>query len=141
MPALNFPSGMGFSCQWSKFSKNRYLRLLPFFTFALETAVRRCSVKKVFLKISQISEEKTCTRVSFLINLQACNSTEKEILVQVFPCEFCEAFKNIYFVEELQMISLFFVKYFVQDSSFLFLPCLKGCFTPLIYQNPETYSY
>ena len=31
----------------------------------------RCSIKKVFLKISRRSQEKTCTRVSFLIKLQA----------------------------------------------------------------------
>ena len=30
---------------------------------------RRCSVKKVFLKISQISQKETCGRVSFLIKL------------------------------------------------------------------------
>ena len=32
---------------------------------------KRCSVKKVFLKISQNSQESTCARVSFLIMLQA----------------------------------------------------------------------
>ena len=31
----------------------------------------RCSVKKVFLEISQISQENTCARVSFLRKLQA----------------------------------------------------------------------
>ena len=31
---------------------------------------RRCSVKKVFLEISQNSQEKTCARVSFLRKLQ-----------------------------------------------------------------------
>ena len=30
-----------------------------------------CSVKNVFLEISQISQENTCARVSFLIKLQA----------------------------------------------------------------------
>ena len=30
-----------------------------------EAVTRRCSVKKVFLKISQNSEENTCIRVSF----------------------------------------------------------------------------
>ena len=32
---------------------------------------RRCSVKKMFLKISQSSQENNCARVSFLIKLQA----------------------------------------------------------------------
>ena len=37
----------------------------------IEAVVRRCSLKKVFLKISQNSQENTCARVSFLIKLQA----------------------------------------------------------------------
>ena len=36
-----------------------------------EAVVRSCSVKKVFLEISQNSQENTCARVSFLIKLQA----------------------------------------------------------------------
>ena len=33
---------------------------------------RRCPVEKMFLKISQNSQENTCARVSFMIKLQAC---------------------------------------------------------------------
>ena len=36
-----------------------------------KAVVQRCSAKKVFLKISQNSQENTCARVSFLIKLQA----------------------------------------------------------------------
>ena len=36
-----------------------------------EAIIQRCTVKKVFLEILQISQENTCARVSFLINLQA----------------------------------------------------------------------
>ena len=36
-----------------------------------EAVVQRCSVKKVFLEISQNSQENTCARASFLIKLQA----------------------------------------------------------------------
>ena len=36
-----------------------------------EAVVQRCSVKKVFLEISQNSQENTCVRVSFLIKLKA----------------------------------------------------------------------
>ena len=36
-----------------------------------EVVARRCSVKKVFLEISQNSQESTCARVSFLTKLQA----------------------------------------------------------------------
>ena len=36
----------------------------------IEAVFQRCSVKKVFLEISQNSQENTCARVSFLIKLQ-----------------------------------------------------------------------
>ena len=36
-----------------------------------EAVVWRCSMKKVFLEISQNSPEKSCARASFLIMLQA----------------------------------------------------------------------
>ena len=38
---------------------------------ATEAVIRKCSVKKVFLKISQNSQESTYTRFSFIIKLQA----------------------------------------------------------------------
>ena len=64
-----------------------------------EAVVRRCFVKKVFLKIPQNSQENTCARDSFLIKLQAlaCNFIKKETLAQVFSCEFCEISKNTFF--------------------------------------------
>ena len=34
-----------------------------------EAIAQRCSVKKVFLEITQISQENTCARVSFLMKL------------------------------------------------------------------------
>ena len=54
--------------------------------------------KKVFLEISQNSQESTCARVSFLIKLkaQACNFIEKETLTQVFSCEFCGISKSTF---------------------------------------------
>ena len=58
---------------------------------------QRCSVKTVFLEISQNSQENTCARVSFLIKLQAaCNFIKKETLAQVFSCEFYEISKNTF---------------------------------------------
>ena len=41
------------------------------FSEGTEAVVQRFSVKKVFLEISQNSQKNTCTRVSFLIKLQA----------------------------------------------------------------------
>ena len=54
-----------------------------------------------FAKILQNSQENACVRVSFLINLQheACDFIKKELLTQVFPCEFCEIFENSFFIE------------------------------------------
>ena len=65
-----------------------------------EAVVQRCSVKEVFLKISQNPLENTCTRVSFLIKLKVSGLQfflKKETLAQVFSCEFCEIFKNTFF--------------------------------------------
>ena len=50
--------------------------------FQHEAVVGRCSVKMVFLKISQNSQNAT--------------------LLKRETCEFCEIFKNNYFVEHLQ---------------------------------------
>ena len=63
-----------------------------------EAVVQSCSVKKVFLEISQKSKENTCARVSFLIKLQTLgNFIKKETVAQVFFCEFCETSKNTFF--------------------------------------------
>ena len=63
-----------------------------------EAVAQRCFIKKVLLEISQNSQENTCARNSFLIKLQtkANNFIEKETLKQMFPCEFCEIFKNTF---------------------------------------------
>ena len=58
----------------------------------MEAATRMCSVKKVYLKISQNSQENTFARVSFLIKWQAW----KETLAQVFSCEFYKISKNTF---------------------------------------------
>ena len=64
--------------------------------------------KKVFLKISQNSQENICARVSFFIRLQAeaCNFIKKENLTQVFSYEFCENFNNTFFTEHLRCLFL-----------------------------------
>ena len=62
-----------------------------------EAVVQMCSVKKVFLENSQISQENTCVKVSFSIKSQAaCNFIKKETLAQVLYCEFCEISKNTF---------------------------------------------
>ena len=51
-----------------------------------EAVARKYFVKKVFLEISQNSQENACVRASFLIKWQAsaCNFIKKEALAQVF---------------------------------------------------------
>ena len=66
------------------------------FRLTTEAVTQRCSVKKVFLKTSQNSQENTYARASFL-KLQACNFIKKT-MVQMFSCEFCKKnFKNNFF--------------------------------------------
>ena len=49
-------------------------------------------MEKLFLKITQYSQENTCG-VSF---------QQKEIATQVFSCEYCKIFKKTYFEEHLR---------------------------------------
>ena len=59
-----------FTVNFAKFSKNtffhRTLLVAPSEKLKAGVVIRKCSVKKVFLQISQNSQENTCTRVSFL---------------------------------------------------------------------------
>ena len=64
----------------------------------MEAVARRCSVKKVFLEISQKSQENTYARVSFLIKLQASGLQlyqKRDSGTGIF-CEFCEIFKSTF---------------------------------------------
>ena len=78
------------------------------FSFNSEAVLQGCSVKKVFLEISQNSQESTCARVSFLMKMQdkACNFIKKETLPLVFSCEFCDICKNTFFTEHLRWLLL-----------------------------------
>ena len=51
---------------------------------------RKCSVKRV-LKMSQNSQENTCAGVSY--------NKVAGLMADLFSCEFCGIFQNIYFVE------------------------------------------
>ena len=54
-----------------------------------EASARRCSVKNVFLKISQNSQDKTCARASFLIKLlRPGSSSKKRLWHRCFPVNF-----------------------------------------------------
>ena len=67
-----------------------------FFWRPSEAATGGVLQEKVFLEISQNSQENTCARVSFF-----CNFVKKETVAQVFSCEFCEISKNTFFTEHL----------------------------------------
>ena len=63
-----------------------HLTQTALFSVFSEANSQRCSVKNVFLKISQNLQENTWPRT--------CNFIKKETLAQVFSCEFCEISKN-----------------------------------------------
>ena len=68
-----------------------------------------CSVKKVFLEISQNSQQNICARVSiFSIFSEVCNFIKIEDLGQVFSCEFCEIFKNSFSYRTLSVAASVF---------------------------------
>ena len=61
--------------------------------------IKNEQIKKVFLKISQNSQNNTSIRVFTVL---ACSFTKKEILAQMFSCEFYEIFKSPFFPEYLR---------------------------------------
>ena len=85
--------------------KNTYLEEV----LCREAVLRRCSVKKVYLKISQNSQKNTFAGVSFLIKFQAeaCRFIKKETPALVFSCKFCKIFKNTFFYRTPPVILLF----------------------------------
>ena len=96
---------------------------------ATEAVVRKCSVKKVFLKISQNPQETTYTRFSFIIKLQAqaYNFIKKETLTQVLSCEwFYKISKNTFLAEHIPVTASGVV--FNNRSpfnNFVFMICLQ----------------
>ena len=70
---------------------NMYLHVSMWTILLSEAVTHRYTVKKVFLKFLQNSQDNTCVRVSFLIKLQAF--VKKETLAQVFSFEFCKISK------------------------------------------------
>ena len=79
-----------------------HLRWLLWFMFLTEAATRSVLCRKVFLEIWQNSQENNCARASFLIRLQTWGLQlyQKQTLVLVFSCEFCEISKNTFFTEQ-----------------------------------------
>ena len=86
----------------------RYISLLTNTPHA-EEDVQRCSVKKVFLEISQNSQENTCSRVSFLIKLQASclKLYEKRLWHRCFPVNLAKFLWMPFLTEHLRWLFLF----------------------------------
>ena len=65
--------------------KKKAFFLIKFESLKSGAVARRCSVKKVFLKISQNSQENTCAIVTES-HPEACNFIKGESLAEVFYC-------------------------------------------------------
>ena len=63
-----------------------------------EAVSRRCSVKKVFLKISQNSKENTCHAISFVTQLQASGLQlyQKKLRDKYFPVSFEKFLRTLF---------------------------------------------
>ena len=97
----------------------------------LRNCHQRCSVKKVFLEISQNSQENGCVRVYFLIKLQAWGLQFylKRDSDTGFSCEFCEISKNTCFLRTpLVAASSFFLYYLVTSGERKLLQLLTRTF-------------
>ena len=87
-----------------------YWGFLLFNPFSIRSSHRRCSIEKGVLKNSKNSQENTCDRGSSLIKFQpsACNYIQKEILTQVFSCEFWEWLRGMIDIALLFIIKAFY---------------------------------
>ena len=111
-----------------------------------EAAVCRRSSKQLFLKISQCPQKAPAFE-SFYNKpeaLKACIFIKKEILTQVFSCEYCEVFKNSFLVEDFLFIILLrddrilWTSLCTKLTSFIFLVLLL-CFPS--YRESTVISY
>ena len=64
--------------------------------FSFKSSHQRCSVKKVILKILQISMENTCAGVFFnkVAGLQVCNFIKKILRHMYFPVKVAKFFRT-----------------------------------------------
>ena len=74
----------------------------------LEVVAQTCSVKKVFLEISQNSQENTCARVSFLIKLQAALATllKNSLWHRCFSVNFAKFVRAPFLTEQVRWLLL-----------------------------------
>ena len=75
----------------------------------IEAVVQMCSIKKVFLEISQNSQENACARVSFLVKLQAWRLQlylKKRLWYKGFPVNFVKFLRTTFYIEHLSWLLL-----------------------------------
>ena len=90
-----------------------------------EAVIQRRSVEKVFLEISQNSQENTCARDSILIKLQVNFESS---------CEFCEIFKNTFLYRTpLVVASALHETSFI--GNLLYLPMIYEVSFSILYYN------
>ena len=94
---------------------------------------QKCSVKKMFFKISQNSQESTCSRVSFLATL-----LKKGLWHSCFPVNSVEFLRTPFLTEELWWLLLFIISGIANSSRNIhYQPHLPG-FDLLLENNFET---
>ena len=67
-----------------------------------EAVIQRCSVKEVFLKILENSQEKLCTRVSFSIKWQL----KKRLWHRCFPMNIAKFLRTHFFIEHVRWLPI-----------------------------------
>ena len=85
-----------------------YFRIFTITHINTEAVTQTCSVKKVFLEISENSQENTCARDSFLIKLHARPATllKKRLWHRYFPVNFEKFLRTPFFIEHLRWLLL-----------------------------------
>ena len=82
--------------------------------FWSEAASRWCSIKKVFLEISQNSQENTCARVPFnKVAGLAYNFIKKRLWRRCFPVNFAKFLRTPFLTEHLRWLLLFGPHFFI----------------------------
>ena len=129
-------------CNQTQFLLTFLLYLLYFHDILYTKAVvQSCSVNKLFLEISQNSQENTCARVS---GLRPATLLKMGLLMRVFSCEFCEISKNTFLHKTPLMAasvysSLYgrlYVNHAQNQHFWSFLIIYKGhCSSEILWQN------
>ena len=72
-----------------------------------EAVAQRGSVKKIFLEITQNSQENTCSRVSFLIRPWPATLFKKRLWHRCFPVNFAKFLRAAFLKENLRWLLLY----------------------------------